>query len=813
MAKVLNGGIGELIVLSMSELSIDLVYQKATGFTPYDYQRRVAEEGLPELLQVPTGCGKTEAVGLGWLYRRRYHESIDVRTSTPHWLVIALPMRTLVEQTFDRFKSWFDLLAIDNEVALHLVRGGIGWRDHDWRLHPDRDSVFIGTVDMLLSRALNRGYADSRWNWPMSFGGFNNGVHWVFDEIQLMDVATPNTRQLQAFRDTFGTALPTASTWMSATVDERLLCTVDRPLVGSRIELGERDRASVLRQRLHAVRTVEEIELPEKRVERALAEVLVARHQPNSLTLAVLNTVDRAVSTWKALKQLSPAAEIVLLHSRYRSQDRKSHTKTALTPPNLEGKIVVSTQVLEAGIDVSSSILFTEAAPWPSIVQRAGRCNRFGESDSARLLWARPSRNPPYEDADIEAAIQTLRNLNGTLVTTTNLHEIGALTAPQITPIIRRRDLVDLFDTAPDLSGNDIDIARFIRSKSNRRVLVAWRQIEDWQPIGKSPQQHELCSVPMSEIVAWLKKPKTSAWRVDHLARRGDNCWVRCQLNDLRDGIEIVLDASKGGYESNVGWNKKYTKDVEVLLDVDSELTDTELKSVDDVAVGDDPASVGYGWYPLAAHLEDVEQEVALLLDALKPLDLTPEMKIAAKLAGLLHDIGKASKIWQDAALKTAEQENGDRIKTNGPYAKTGNRKRLKFERRFFRHELASALALMNEGVSLLENVQEADLVVYLVAAHHGRVRLSIRRPTEEPNANGELVTTLGVANEDTLPEINFDSLFVPQSSLAIPAGSNRYERRALDLRDRTDLGPFRLAFLEMIVRSADWRASKAVST
>ena len=52
---------------------IDRLYSAATGFEPYDFQRRVAEEGLPELLRIPTGCGKTEAVGLGWLYRRRFH--------------------------------------------------------------------------------------------------------------------------------------------------------------------------------------------------------------------------------------------------------------------------------------------------------------------------------------------------------------------------------------------------------------------------------------------------------------------------------------------------------------------------------------------------------------------------------------------------------------------------------------------------------------------------------------------------------------------------------------------------------------------
>jgi len=394
-------------------MSLDQVYEKATGFRPYGYQRRVAEEGLPEVLKIPTGCGKTEAVGLGWLYRRRFHPDIEVRAATPRWLVIALPMRTLVEQTSDRFKQWFQQLGLSSDVGLHIVQGGVGWSDRDWRLAPDRDAVFIGTIDMLLSRALNRGYSDSRWHWPMSFGGFNNGTHWVFDEIQLMDVATPNTRQLQSFRDILGTALPTASTWMSATVDDCLLRTVDRPDIGSIVELSDQDRHGPLSQRLDSTRTVEEIRLPDRRPELDLARELIDRHEPGTVTLAVFNTVERAAATWNSLNKLSPDAAVVLLHSRYRPPDRAAHTADALSRPGLAGKIIVSTQVLEAGIDISLALLFTEVAPWPSIVQRAGRCNRDGTLDDERLLWATPPTNPPYEEVEVQASTEALRSLAG----------------------------------------------------------------------------------------------------------------------------------------------------------------------------------------------------------------------------------------------------------------------------------------------------------------------------------------------------------------------------------------------------------------
>ena len=790
-------------------MNLDQVYEKATSFRPYDYQRRVAEDGLPELLRIPTGCGKTEAVGLGWLYRRRFHPDTEVRAATPHWLVIALPMRALVEQTSDRFKQWLHQLGSDGDVGVHMVQGGVGWSDHDWRLDPDRDAVFIGTIDMLLSRALNRGYADSRWNWPMSFGGFNNGTHWVFDEIQLMDVATPNTRQLQSFRDIFGTALPTASTWMSATVDDRLLCTVDRPDIGSIVELSDQDRHGSLSQRLDSTRTVEEIELPDRKPEQDLARELIARHEPGTLTLAVFNTVERSVATWNSLNKLSPEAEVVLLHSRYRPPDRAAHTRDALSQPGPAGKIVVSTQVLEAGIDISATLLFTEAAPWPSIVQRAGRCNRDGTQDDARLLWAPPPMNPPYEEVEVQASAEALRSLAGEKVTSTRLQSLDVHTSARITPVIRRRDLIDLFDTTPDLSGNDIDVARFIRDSNDRTAQVAWREIAaNKKPLGRTPRRDELCGVPIADLKKWLKDHH--AWRLDHLSRDREQPWVRCNASDLHDGIEVVLDADQGGYDSEIGWNTR-SGQTTVLEAPATQSAAVGFSPDDDVGVGDDLASLASGWYPLAQHLVDVERECEMLLEGFGPGNLSAEMRRAAIIAGRLHDIGKASPVWQDAALATANEEQRAGLESSGPFAKTGSDKPLRFERRFFRHELASALALMSEGASAMGDHRETDLVIYLVASHHGRIRLSIRRPPEESSINSTIVTTLGVAPEDELPEVNLGVSTVPPSNLTIPTGEDRYERRSLALRDRTDLGPFRLAFLEMVVRSADWKASSHI--
>ena len=82
-----------------------------------------------------------------------------------------------------------------------------------------------------------------------------------------------------------------------------------------------------------------------------------------------------------------------------------------------DGHIVVSTQVVEAGVDINAAVLVTEAAPWPSMVQRAGRCNRTGTVADAELWWFPPAKPDPYDQADVEASVAQLDRLEGQAVT------------------------------------------------------------------------------------------------------------------------------------------------------------------------------------------------------------------------------------------------------------------------------------------------------------------------------------------------------------------------------------------------------------
>ena len=149
-------------------------------------------------------------------------------------------------------------------------------------------------------------------------------------------------------------------------------------------------------------------------------------------------------------------------------------------------RIIVATQVVEAGVDISSRTLITELAPWASIVQRIGRCNRTGDDGPGQVFWIdldekqslpysveRPRLRPRSSWRNSKA--RTSRRRRST-ISSERTRNRSSLLPFEHKHVLRRRDLLDLFDTTPDLSGNDIDIQRFVRGDDpDTDVQVFWR--------------------------------------------------------------------------------------------------------------------------------------------------------------------------------------------------------------------------------------------------------------------------------------------------------------------------------------------------
>jgi CRISPR-associated endonuclease/helicase Cas3 len=367
--------------------------------------------------------------------------------------------------------------------------------------------------------------------------------------------------------------------------------------------------------------------------------------------------------------------------------------------------------------------------------------------------------------------------------------------------VLRRRDLLDLFDTTPDLAGNDVDVSRFIREADENDVRVFWRDLADEPERSEpSPAREELCAAPVAVAREWLKKGTHPMWTWDGLRGR----WVR--VSNIHPGMSILLRSSDGGYDPVLGFNPKVGARVApVVVEVRPPEQDREYDG--------DPESEWRRWYTLTQHSDDVAREAQALARA---TGLYESHAVALATAGRWHDAGKAHPIWQAAAKRLGDDPPSE------PVAKSfAQRGRIEYEGRpGFRHELASALLALQNG--------QSDLVAYLVGCHHGKVRLSIRSlPTERAprGADGledrSIRYARGIWEGDALPEIDLgDNVNVPATTLtlrymelgedAIMGAS--WLARALALRDDPTLGPFRLGFLEALIKCADERASRAAS-
>jgi CRISPR-associated endonuclease/helicase Cas3 len=723
-------------------------------------------------------------------------------------------MRVLVEQSEQAARKWLEKLRLTGHINVHVLMGGVELED--WFLEPETPAILIGTQDMLLSRALNRGYAESRFHWPIDFGLLNNDCLWVFDEPQLMGSGVSTSAQLAGLRDAFGTFGLCPSIWMSATLEPSWLNTVDfrGKFPADPLHLSKEDYdIEPLRKRMTANKTLKMLDAPWSEDMKEVAKEVVANHEPGTQTLVVLNTVKRAKNLFAILQRDKKAREKrLLIHSRYRPAERQNLNRELQRKD--EGsidRIIVATQVVEAGVDISARTLITELAPWSSLVQRMGRCNRTGDDGPGEVHWINldPDKaSAPYELQDLQFALEQLAKLDGENVSPKSLDDFnrkGKIHLPfEHKHVLRRRDLIDLFDTTPDLSGNDIDIQRFVRSDEEPIAVHLF-----WRPFSGEPsdeirsEREELCSAPIGEVREFLDEKRekgVSAFTWDHL----DGEWKRLDARAVRPGMVLLLPSDAGGYSTTLGWHNKATEFVEPANQEPS-------TTIDEDAVGSDPNSITrQRALKIDEHTANVTRRLAEIAAGLS--QLVPEYTSWLATAALWHDVGKAHCVFQTALRRLNEA-----LDAQNHWAKSGKEGRLRYDRRYFRHELASALAAVQHGLPFE--------IAYLIAAHHGKLRLSIRSfPEESPLPDTERTTlarerfgreplfAAGVWDLDELGPVTLSNSEVcPRTVLDLSpmqlGGDRSWTAQAIGLRDR--LGPFKLAYLEALLRAADLWASK----
>lgn len=814
-------------------------FHRVTGRKPYRYQVRLATAGhVPEVLDVPTGLGKTAAIILSWLWNRN---STAPAVDLPRRLVYCLPMRTLVAQTARVAKGWIEKAAtaglLRSDCRVHVLMGGE--QAEDWDLQPEADAVLIGTQDMLLSRLLNRGYGMSRYRWPMQFGMLGNDCLWVMDEVQLMGTGLATTVQVDLFQKKYWRPLlPCHFIWMSATLGASLLRTRDREdhqchqvdpkrefrldvVEGKSEDLAEKAEEGV-RHRLaaHKLITIRKDEPPVRGTTKKPG--ILDRHVEGRMTLVILNTVPEAQRLFRQidddLAQVSSRPDVVLLHGRFRPVDRRLQMDRLLgfvskQDANQDGRVdghpgivVVSTQVVEAGIDISGVKLWSQVAPWASVIQRLGRLNREGKQPEATAEFWMPKEdkegenNPsspnakrigPYFKKDLDAALKLLKEvqegLDGSQAYRDALDKALSSEASkkalevEYEAVIRPHDFLELFATEPDLSGGFTDVSRFVRNQDrNVDTYVYWRSTRQPQEGETLPSPDELCPVPFYSLEQFLRRTKGTASEWDGESGNWTVRRVGPKSSDIRPGMTLRLWTSQGGYREDLGWTGEPSDKPAPIAAIDG-------GRPDDISA--DGTSGATTWLSLTGHTEDVVVEAGQIARDLGMTD-SPEGQTLSVVARW-HDVGKSSTRWDGAISRyldtlrqklqgCLQEDAGDEVNTllrafettlampsrqswakfpdvRGFLQQLPTDRRDEYRRKLFvrflpgyRHEAASAMVAWDrwqrEGPS---SSGLTALAVYLIACHHGKVRTVLRAnpPRIRRGRGGEVIS----ANQNDL--------------------------------------------------------------
>ena len=314
-------------------------------------------------LTVPTGGGKTLASVL-WALNHAVKNNLQR-------IIIAIPYTSIIVQTASTLKRIFG----ENNVLEHhsnINPEGINDKELRERLQlatENWDYPIVVTTNVQLFESL---FSNKRSDCRKLHNIVKSVL--ILDEVQTLPLGfyKPIVHTLDTLRRVFGTSI--------------LFTTASQPILSGRIE-GTNPKASF--DALQYVREIipQELQLYDKlrRVELLflagtnsydeIAEEL-GKHQK---VLCIVNTRRDAKEIYDRL----PKEGICLHLSRMMCPAHVSatieHLKEELKA-NLDQPIrIIATQLIEAGVDIDSPVVFRQEAGLDSILQAAGRCNREGK--------------------------------------------------------------------------------------------------------------------------------------------------------------------------------------------------------------------------------------------------------------------------------------------------------------------------------------------------------------------------------------------------------------------------------------------------
>ncbi len=350
-------------------------YKSLLGFEPYQYQQKVADLLFSEknvILTVPTGAGKTWASVMPFLYAQQ-----NERIQFPKKLIYSLPLRALTNSIYSDVT---EVLEKNNDYkSLASIHTGEYKNDE----HFEKDIIF-STIDQTLSNFLCFPLSLSKRQANINAGAMI-GSYLVFDEFHLLDPKLSMATTLGMLR-----ALGNLSRFciMTATLSEKYINELKSGVNAEVVSISDFPEDEAQIKSLKIPNGHEAKKNLTAKEETINATTILKQH--NKKTIVICNRVEKAqqlfndivTSDLTGFENLSglDKKNIICLHARFFDNDRKKKEqglKQLFGKENDEDAILISTQVIEAGMDISCDTMHVEISPVNSFLQRAGRCARW----------------------------------------------------------------------------------------------------------------------------------------------------------------------------------------------------------------------------------------------------------------------------------------------------------------------------------------------------------------------------------------------------------------------------------------------------
>ena len=808
----------------------DAQFAALTGHPPFPWQRRLYElfrlggENIPKSCNLPTGLGKTSVIAV-WLLARQ------VNAALPRRLVYVVNRRTVVDQTTDEVEKYRANLPKDS-LALSTLRGQFA-DNRAWSADPSKPAVICGTVDMIGSRILFGGYGLGFKTRPLHAGFLGQDALLVHDEAHLEPAFQHLLTSIQEEQARCGDPWPLRVMELTATSrgDDEKPFGLDR---------ADYEDATVIRRTTAAKKVCLHPERDPKKLAERVAELALRHTDSGRAVLVFVRKVDDVLKIRELLKKQHVQSLTGTLRGRERDALAESDPIFARflpKPPDsaTPGTVyLVCTSAGEVGVNISADHLVCDLSTFESMAQRFGRVNRFGDRDDTVIDVIHPKEfgEKDFLPAERERTLRLLERLEGDgspkSLGRFSAEERQAGFAPTPTILSATDILFDawaLTSIREKLPGRPMvePYLHGVAESEPPQTQVAWRaeveeitgdMLDEHEPkdlLDDYPlKPHELLREPsyraFAHFAAMAKRcPGSPAWLVDDFGKVEVVTVADLANKDDKERINrrtVILPPSAGGLKDGLldgAAAPEAAMDVADIVDGAEKSSrrrvwsDDEkyaektkgmhlIREIEFSGSRDDEDEPGRSWdwfeakneggrtakFPVLwhVHVGDVEREAGAIL---KNLSLPAELDAAVRVAASLHDHGKRRKVFQDVL--------GNWNYPNVVMAKSGGRGGRTSE--LYRHEFGSLTDAEVEDHFVNLSDDQKELVLHLIASHHGYAR---------PHFPAERVF------DPEHPDAEAQKL-----AAKVPARFARLQRK---------YGRWGLAYLESLLRAADWAAS-----